>query len=186
MIRFVLMLAAPILVSAHPDIETRINDLGKAIDQAPQAHQLYLMRGQLYARHGDEMRAKRDFESSLALNDNPQVHVALGNLSLWKGNYQEAHDFFARALRMDSREAQAWLGQAKAAAELGSNELVLLSYRNYFSLEANPQPGHFAAAVRSIAPHDRASAQQLLEEGLERLGPAPTLTGLALSLGFNQ
>ena len=185
MIRSVLMLGAPLLAFAHPAIETRIHDLTKAIDQAPHTYQLYLMRGQLYANHGNEMRAKQDFESALALNDNGQVQVALGNLYLSTRDYQQASDFFAHALRMDSRDARAWLGQAKAATELGSHDLVLLSYRAYFALEANPQPGHFAAAVRSIATHDRASAQHLLEEGLERLGPVPPLTGLALTLGFS-
>ena len=77
---------------------------------------------------------------------------------------------------------RAWLGQAKAVAELGLHDLVLLSYRTYFTLEANPQPGYFAAAVRAIAPYDRAAAQRLLEEAIERLGPVPTLTQLAATL----
>ena len=72
--------------------------------------------------------------------------------------------------------------EAKAAAELGLHDLVLLSYRTYFALEANPQPGYFAAAVRAIAPYDRAAAQHLLEEGIERLGPVPTLMELTASL----
>jgi len=182
MIRFFLLLGVPLMLMAHPSIETRIHDLDRAIEQAPLAPQLYLMRGQLYASHGDESRAKKDFESAQALNDNAQVQVALGHHFLSSGDYQQANDSFAQAIRMNSSEARAWLGQAKAAAELGLHDLVLLSYRTYFALEANPQPGYFAAAVRAIAPYDRTAAQHLLEEGIERLGPVPTLMELTASL----
>ena len=71
-------LLAPIVAFGHPSFETRIDDLAKAIDKAPYVQQLYLMRGQLYAGHGDMPRAKQDFESALKKLVNP------GDLSFLK------------------------------------------------------------------------------------------------------
>ena len=185
MIRLFILLSAPLITLAHPAIETRINDLDKAIEEAPLAPELYLMRGRLFASHGNKIRAKQDFESARALNDNTQVQLALGNLYLSNADYQNASDSFAHALQMDSGNSLAWLGLAKASTELGAHNLALLSYRNYFDLEANPQPGYFAAAVRAVAFYNRPEAQRLLKEGLERLGPVPALTDLFLALGFH-
>ena len=178
-------LLAPIVAFGHPSFETRIDDLTKAIDKAPYVQQLYLMRGQLYAGHGDMPRAKQDFESALKIEKNAKALTALGNLYLSEANYTRARDFFADALVADPLEARAWLGQAKAGSKLGSSELVLTGYRHFFALETNAQPGHFATAIRDITVHDRSEAQRTLEDGLERLGPIPTLTKLAFTLGLN-
>ena len=182
MTRSILLLCAPLIAFGHPVIEARVNDLNNAINKAPQIQELYLMRGKLHASHGDRKRAKQDLESALSIKKSPEVLVALGNLYLSEGNYTRSRECFSDALNLDPRMAKAWLGQARASAKLGYPELVLTSYKNYFSLEKNAQPGHFAAAVRTISTQDRVEAQRILEDGINRLGPIPTLTDLALHL----
>ena len=185
MIRIALLLCAPLLAFAHPAIEARVNDLNIAIDKAPHIPELYLLRGQIYANHGDRRRAKQDLESALSIKKNTDVLVALGNLYLSEDDDAVARHYFSEALSMDPGAPEAWLGQAKASAKLGHLELVLTSYQQYFSLAKNAQPGHYAAAIRTIATQDRAEAQRILENGLDRLGPIPTLMELALQLEFD-
>lgn len=179
MSRICLLWALPLLVLAHPAVETQIGDLSRAIVRTPDSPALYLRRGLLHAQHGDRELARQDFEAAQVLTDSADVQIALGNLYFSEDDPVRAGEHFAQAIQMAGESPSAWLGQAKTAAALGANELALLSYRTYFQLADNPQPGYLAAAVRDIAPYDRQAAITLLNDALERLGPVPTLTKLA-------
>jgi Tfp pilus assembly protein PilF len=180
--RICLLWALPLVVLAHPAIETQISDVSRAIVQAPDSPALYLRRGLLHTQHGDRELARQDFEAARALTDSADVQIALGNLYFSEDDPVRAGEHFARAIEMADESPSAWLGQAKTAVALGANELALLSYRAYFQFADNPQPGYLAAAVRDIAPHDRQAAIALLNDALKRLGPVPTLTKLAEKL----
>ena len=183
MMRACLLWALPFAVLAHPTIETRIDDLNRAIAKAPTSAQLYLRRGYLHAQHGKTDQARQDYETAQQFSDGTNVRVALGNLYLHKGDHLKAHESFKAALAKSKDSSPAWLGQAKTAIALGAYELATLSYNRYLKFSNNPQPGYIAAAVRAIAPYDRKAAIELLNDGLEKFGPVPTLTALAEELG---
>ena len=182
MSRICLLWALPLMVFAHPALEIQISDLSRAINLSPGASGLYLKRGLLHQRHGNRDLAKQDFEAARALVDSADVQVALGNLYLAEGDPGRASVYFAEAIKLSCKSSAAWLGQAKTATALGADELALQSYRTYFQVADNPQPGYLAAAVRDIAPHNRVAAITLVNDALERLGPVPTLIKLAETL----
>lgn len=180
--RICLLWAFPLVTFAHPALETRISDLSGAINLSPDSAGLYVRRGLLHARHGDRYLAKQDFEAAQVLTDSPEVQVALGNLYLSEDDPERASEYFAEAIEMSDEYPSAWLGQAKTAVALGAYEFALVSYRTYFQVTDNPQPGYLAAAVRDIAPYNREAAIALVNDALERLGPVPALTKLAEKL----
>ena len=71
------------------------------------------------------------------------------------------------------------------AASAPAVGLVPAGTADVWAREAGIPRRDFAAAIRDITAHDRAEAQRILEDGLERLGPIPTLTKLAFTLGLN-
>jgi hypothetical protein len=75
--------------------------------------------GVLYARFGMLPEAKAQFEAAAKRGDDAAPLVNLGNLAYLGGKYQEAYDYYGKALGKKADSALALLGLVRAGSELG-------------------------------------------------------------------
>ena len=167
---------ASLLVYAHGDLHQRIEKVSKLIAASPNDLELYQQRGELYLRHRDYRKAKRD----LARCEKGGV----ANQPLWYA--------IARAHYHLNKERQCRLYLEKSLA-IDSNHLLSLhlSARLYSRSKAFVEAAHLFEdiikySVRTIPENyvDAALAWEnagmldkaisILELGLHEMGPVPT------------
>lgn len=115
---------------AAAEIKVRADELLSMLKTAPNDPKLRNRLGVLYARFGLLKDARTQFEQiTKNVKDVPaSAYINLGNLSYLEGKYQEAFDFYNRALQKDAQSVVALLGKARAAHVLGKDEEVKKAY----------------------------------------------------------
>jgi tetratricopeptide (TPR) repeat protein len=151
------------------DFEPRIIGIQAALKKAPDDPKLLNRLGVLYARFGMNREARMQFEQIVRSSKEsfPAVLINLGNLAYLEGSYQEAYDFYSRALDKTPDSPLALLGVARAAYELGMKDAVKDAYDRLY--KAAPQIAKeypYLAAVSGGAPR-AASAEKEVSEWTE-------------------
>jgi tetratricopeptide (TPR) repeat protein len=144
---------------ATAEIKTRANELLSLLNKTPNDAKLRNRLGVLYARFGLLKDARTQFEQiTKNSKDVPaSTLINLGNLSYLEGNYQEAFDYYNKALQKDAESVIAILGKARAAYELRKDEEVKKAYD--LLLKAAPDTAkNFAYLDSSATGSGRASA----------------------------
>ncbi|MCX7028699.1 MAG: tetratricopeptide repeat protein [Spirochaetes bacterium] len=144
---------------ANAEIKTRANELLSLLNKTPNDAKLRNRLGVLYARFGLLKDARTQFEQvTKNSKDVPaSTLINLGNLSYLEGNYQEAFDYYNKALQKDAESVIAILGKARAAYELRKDEEVKKAYD--LLLKAAPDTAkNFAYLNSSATGSGRASA----------------------------
>jgi tetratricopeptide (TPR) repeat protein len=115
---------------ASAEIKTRADELLSLLKKTPTDAKLLNRLGVLYARFGLLKDARTQFE--LITKNSKDVPattlVNLGNLSYLEGKYQEAFDYYNKALQKDAESVVAILGKARAAYELRKDDEVKKAY----------------------------------------------------------
>jgi tetratricopeptide (TPR) repeat protein len=115
---------------ATAEIKTRADELLSLLKKTPTDAKLLNKLGVLYARFGLFKDARTQFE--LVTKNSRDVPAStlinLGNLSYLEGKYQEAFDYFNKALARDAQSVIAILGKARAAYELRKDDEVKKAY----------------------------------------------------------
>ena len=170
-------------VRAHPGASARIDDLTHRIEAQPERQDLYILRGAEFARGGAWESAAADFGTARELGGPDAVGFEAGRLHYRKGEYREAHAQFSAYLRHRPDSPRATLHRARAAARMGEVESALADYRRYFRVAKDIHPGDFVAAAKLLAASGGVEdALDLLDTGLERLGPNAQLQRHAVDL----
>jgi tetratricopeptide (TPR) repeat protein len=144
---------------ATAEIKARADDLLSMLKSAPNDPKLRNRLGVLYARFGLFKDARTQFELiTKNVKDVPAAaYINLGNLSYLEGKYQEALEYYNKALQKDAQSVVALLGKARAAHELGMDEEVKKAYD--LLLKAAPDTAkQFAYLESGPAGSGRASA----------------------------
>ncbi len=112
------------------DFEPRINEVQAALKKSPNDAKMLNRLGVLYARFGMNREARAQFEQIVNSSKDafPAVLINLGNLAYLEGNFQDAFDFYSKALEKLPDSPVALLGLARAAYELGKNAEVKDAY----------------------------------------------------------
>ena len=112
------------------DFEPRIGEIQDALKKSPNDAKLLNRLGVLYARFGMNKEARVQFEQIVKTSKDtfPAVLINLGNLAYLEGNYQDAYDYYAKALEKAPESPVALLGLARAAYELGKNAVAKDAY----------------------------------------------------------
>jgi tetratricopeptide (TPR) repeat protein len=112
------------------EIKARADELLALLKKTPNDAKLLNRLGVLYARFGLLKEARTQFETiTKTTRDVPaSTLVNLGNLSYLEGRYQEAFEYFNKALLKDTGLVAAILGKARAAYELRKDDEVKKAY----------------------------------------------------------
>ncbi len=175
------MLWATVPLQAHPEIEEALHRCNERIAAAPGDATLYLERGELHARHNDLLAAHRDYQRAAAISPRlPHLDRARGSLALIRGQLAEANAFLNQALAQSPDDAEALVLRSRVLAARGDRPSALADLSGALALIPAPSPDLFLdRAALFAAPAD---AIRSVDEGIERIGPVPSLIVRALVL----
>lgn len=169
------------VVWAHPEIEQALARLNAQIATAPANAELYLDRGDLYARHDDWVMAEANYLRAAELTPkHARLDRALGTVALAMGNAAEALRHFNAALARNAGDAETRVLRARAHAALGARAPALADYTAALARIENAPPELYLERADVCASPD--DAIRGLDEGIARLGPVVTLQMRALAL----
>ena len=132
------------------NIERAINLFNKAIELDPEYAQAYAGLGEAYRRMYDETRDSEWVDLAIQYserakeinNELPAVHVTLGMIQQATGRYDKAVNSFRRALELDSVNADAYRGLARAYVQLGSIDQAEETYKRSIRLRPTYWAGY--------------------------------------------
>jgi tetratricopeptide (TPR) repeat protein len=112
------------------DFEPRIAEVQAALKKSPSDARLLNKLGVLYARFGMLREARTQFELIVRSSSDPPASalINLGNVAYLEGSYQDAYDFYSKALEKAPDSPVALLGKARAGYELGQTAEVKDAY----------------------------------------------------------
>lgn len=167
-------------LSAHPEIEAGLARLNAEIAERPADAELYLQRGELYAKHEDWISAEANYLRAAEIAPrHPRLALARGELELAAGRPSAARALLDEALARDPRDAAAHVLRGRAHRALGSDGAAITDFDSALSLLASPPPELFLERASLLPP---AAAIRSLDEGVARLGQVVTLHLRALAL----
>ncbi len=150
------------------DFEPRIAEVQASLRDKPGDPKLLNRLGVLYARFGMNREARAQFEQIVTGGREavPAALINLGNLAYLEGSYQDAYDFYAKALEMVPESPVALLGLARAAYELGRNTDAKDAYDRLMKSapKVAEEYAYLGAAAGSAA---RAGSEQEVSEWTE-------------------
>jgi tetratricopeptide (TPR) repeat protein len=167
-------------LEAHPEIETALERLNAQIAAAPGDADLYLERGELYAKHSDWLAAEANYLVAAEFAPrHPGIARARGALALATGNPAAARVFLDAALADQPGDATARVLRARALTALPDRRAAVADYDAAIALVAAPAPELLLERAALLDPPE---ALRSLDEGLARIGPAMSLHLRALAL----
>lgn len=176
---FTAILAAA-TASAHPEIENALVILNAQIAAAPGDADLYVQRGELYARHEVWDLAEANYLRAAELAPNhPRLDRVRGELELATNHPAAARAHLDAALAREPRDPESLVLRARALVALKLPKLAVADFNAALPLIATPPPELYLERATLLPP---AEAIRTLDEGIERLGPAVTLNLRALAL----
>jgi tetratricopeptide (TPR) repeat protein len=165
---------------AHPEIEDALIRLNAQIAAEPENAELYLQRGELYARHNEWIVAEANFLHAAELAPGlPRLPRARGALELATGRAAEARRHLDAALARDAQDAEALVLRARAHAAMQLRQAAVDDLNAALALIKAPPPELYLERAALLGP---AEAIGSLDEGLARLGPVISLQLRALAL----
>ena len=177
--------------SAHGALHQQLIEVSAQLAEHPEDFDLLLRRGELQRLHGSWTESRADFEKARTLRPNDLEPVfRLGRQELDAENPGGAAQWLGRMLEKKPHHIEAALLMGRAQAKLGRNEAAVESFSTAIHWSRQPRPEWFLERSKAILatghkPNDgdtlkRATAS--LDEGLELIGPVPTLQLAAIEL----
>ena len=177
--------------SAHWALHQQLIEVSAQLAEHPEDFDLLLRRGELQRLHGSWTESRADFEKARTLRPNDLEPVfRLGRLELDAENPGGAAQWLGRMLEKKPHHIEAALLMGRAQAKLGRNEAAVESFSTAIHWSRQPRPEWLLERSKAILatghkPNDgdtlkRATAS--LDEGLELIGPVPTLQLAAIEL----
>lgn len=176
----IVIFASGAALHAHPEIEDALHRLNTQIAAKPNEADLYVQRGELYAKHEEWIVAEANYLRATELEpQHPRLSYVRGALELATGRPADAWAHFDAALQRDPTNPEALILRARAKAALTDRTAALADFNAALDLIASPPPELYLERSKLLPP---AAAVQSLDEGVARLGPVVTLHLAAIML----
>jgi tetratricopeptide (TPR) repeat protein len=175
-----LILASGTALRAHPEIEDALSRLNAQIAEKPDEADLYVQRGELYAKHEEWIVAEANYLRAAELApSHRRLSYVRGALELATGRPADACTHLDAALQKDPTNPEALILRARAKVALTDRTAALAGFNAALDLIASPPPDLYLERSKLLPP---AAAVQSLDEGVARLGPVVTLHLAAIAL----
>jgi len=121
------------------------------------------------SRGADELAEALRLTTALAtrLDGNATYHAIAGNLHLRRADPDAAAQAFTRAMQLDSRAVEAYLGLAKVAEDRNDRATATEALERAATLSPKASPAAVAWAGFKAAQGDKAAAKQILEAAVK-------------------
>jgi len=181
LLRALLLAMAPVAL-AHGDLHGQIEALDAQVQREPTNVGLILRRAELHHMHGEPAEAERDYDFAESIAPG-HFGIDLGRGKLWldTGRLEPARHALDRALAREPAHVEALVTRARVLARLGDAAAAAADFQRAIDHAARPEPEYYLEAAQALwdaGDARRVAALEVLEAGLARLGPLPTL-GLA-------
>lgn len=170
---------------AHGDLHDRISQITEELRDTPSAG-LFFKRGCLHLAHGEAGAALADFGEVDRLapgvfeTDAPRAE---GLMLL--GKYSSALEVLDRCLDRDPSASRCLVLRARVFGRLGKPDAAIHDYRKALSLVSQPEPDLLLEVSTALAENKQATAAlEVLDQGIARLGPLPSLVTAAIEIDF--
>jgi len=172
-----IVVAVPGRVSAHADLEERIDRVTAKIRTGGGTAELYLQRADLHRQHGEFEEAFSDLESARRLDPSLEaIRLARARTLFDAGKPAECLGELDVFLKGERGHAPGLLLRAQCLVKLGRVTQSIEDYTAAVDAFASPAPDLFIERARAQAALGRfESAVKGLDEGLAKLGPVPGL-----------
>jgi tetratricopeptide (TPR) repeat protein len=169
---------------AHPSGQELLEVLDEELAEAPNDPSLYLERGLLWLDLGQPERARRDIDRAAALEPGlAAVDLARARWELAVGSPRRAEEALGRCLDRHPDHVTCLLLRAEAKEREGDPEGAAAAYRRAIAVLPQPGPDLYGARARLLVAASRPDeALEVLDEGVQRLGPVPSLLAEAVDL----
>ncbi|RMD97951.1 MAG: tetratricopeptide repeat protein [Deltaproteobacteria bacterium] len=190
---FVLLLGVVNRGWADATVAQQISDLTLRIEGTPLDARLYVRRGDLFRRLGEDARALADFEKARQLDpDLAEIDWALARFHVSRGHYEAARRAIDRFVAAEPASIGGRLLRARIAKAQGeflraADDVgwVIASY----TPPRTPAPELYIERARLLdmaGGRSATEALEVLDAGIERLGPIVTLLSCAVDLSVAQ
>ncbi len=177
---FLLLILGASPAVAHPEIEAALSRLNPLIAATPRDADLYLERGELYARHEDWITAEANYLVAAEFApDHPRLAKLRGALALASGTPAAALPLLDRALARAPRDPEVLVLRSRARAALGQKPAAAADLSAALALIASPPPELFLTYAALVPPEQ---ALRSLDAAIARVGPAISLQLQAIIL----
>lgn len=173
--------------NAHPGEQEQLARINAYIARQPGDQTLYIRRASLYSTGGHFEQAAADLARAEAIGPPVEAAMERGLLHLRRGEPQIALLSLDQYIKAYPRAALAYEYRARAARELGDKSRAADDLKQSIALREHPHPGIYIAAADLL--HEMQNTDDailLLDQGLEKLGPVPTLQRRAIELVLEQ
>jgi tetratricopeptide (TPR) repeat protein len=174
-------------VYAHPGEHQQLENINQYIARQPNEQVLYIRRASLYSTGGHFEQAAADLARAETLGPPVEAATERGLLHLRQGEVDLAILSFDRYIKAYPSVAITYEYRARAAREAGNKAQAVADLKQSIALRERAHPGIYLAAADLL--HEMRDTRQailLLDEGLEKLGPVPTLQRRAIELVLGQ
>ena len=182
-------LGAAQLGSAHPGADATLEDLSGRITASPDSPELYHRRGVAYSNAGQFDRALEDLHYAATLGDRRAMDFDLGIVHFRMANYNAARASFDSYLNYLPGHIRALRYRARLRDITGDDAGALNDYAEVLAAEDQAMAVDYLAAAKLMVDspnHGVDAALELLDLGMNRLGPIVPLQRPAIDLEITQ
>ena len=167
----------------HGDLHERIEELSVRIDKDKSNAELLVKRADLYRQHREFASALADINRARSLRSDPQDTFLLALTLLDSGKISEAKAHLDELLRIAPSHSAALVSRARANVRLENDLAAANDFATAAPLLQRPDPDLYLEHARCLARAGQGSrATEIIDQGLQRLGPIPSLQLYAVEL----
>lgn len=179
-----LILFVSAAVTAHGDLALRIAALTEQLQADGETTELLMKRGELYRQHGEWQPALDDLSQAAELDPgNNNILFFSGRVLYQSGQYAESLKSLLHYLKSDPEHSACLLYTARAYAALHKSSEASNYYKKALNNSAVRTPdlylewaeAHYAQRAAHLS-----AAVEILQQGIEDLGPLVTLVQRAI------
>lgn len=101
------------------------------------------------------------------------------------GNFDAAMESLDRCLKRDPSASRCLVLRARVFARIGKPDAAIRDYRKALSMTQQPEPDLLLEVSTALAENKQApAALEVLDQGISRLGPLPSLVNAAIDIDF--
>ena len=159
---------------AHGDLDLQIERISKRIEKEPDNANLYIKRGQLYAKHNEPKEAKQDYFYARKLDKNLLItDLLLAQLLVDNNDANVALSYVNLFLKIHSNHSIALITRAKIYRQMRKPDLCQKDLEKALTHISEPNPSHFISISEAVLLTDDSNISEALDwlkKGEERFG----------------